>query len=85
MFNFEKSVFNHLEPKTIQNRTLTGEMFLKLTYEYVDAINTGGIPQILTSIERVISSETRKIVETTKAIYEKKVILFKKKNLLLLL
>lgn len=62
-----------MQPKTIQGRTLSGEMFLKLTYEYVDAINNGGVPQILTSIERVISSETRKIVETTKAFYEKKV------------
>ena len=57
----------------IQNRVLTGEMFLKLSYEYVESINNGGVPQILTSIERVISSETRKIVETTKSYYDKKV------------
>lgn len=48
-------------------------MFLKLTCEYLEAINNGGIPQILTSIERVISTETRKIVETAQAFYDKRV------------
>lgn len=28
-------------------------MFLKLAYEYVEAINSNSIPQILTSFERV--------------------------------
>lgn len=54
-------------------KPLSGEMFLKLTCEYVEAINNGGIPQILTSIERVISTEIRKIVETTQSFYYKKV------------
>ena len=48
-------------------------MFLNLTCEYVEAINNGGIPQILTSIERVISSETRKIMENCNSEYEKQV------------
>lgn len=57
----------------INNKTLTGEMFLKLTFEYVEAINNGGVPQILTSVERVISSEIRKIMENCKAEYDKQV------------
>lgn len=48
-------------------------MFLKLTFEYIEAINNGGVPQILTSVERVISSEIRKVMETCKAEYDKQV------------
>jgi len=31
--------------------------------EYLDAINSGGVPTISSSIERVISTEIRKVVE----------------------
>jgi hypothetical protein len=30
-------------------------MFVKLSLEYVEAINSGGVPQVLTSLERVIA------------------------------
>ena len=50
-------------------------MFLKISYEYIEAINNGGIPQILSSLERVISTEARKILEDLKNEYEKKVYL----------
>lgn len=73
VYDFENKVFQNLQAKIIQNKTLTGEMFLNLTCEYVEAINNGGIPQILTSIERVISSETRKIMENCNSEYEKQV------------
>ena len=73
MYDFENKVFQNLQPKMIKNKTLTGEMFLKLTFEYLEAINNGGVPQILTSVERVISSEIRKIMETCKAEYDKQV------------
>lgn len=46
-------------------------MFLKLAYEYIDAINNGGVPEILSSLERVISSETRKVIEDLKSEYDK--------------
>ena len=42
-------------------------MFLKITLEYVDTINNGGIPQILTSLDRVILQEVRNIVEELKS------------------
>lgn len=29
-------------------------MFLKLSLEYIESINSGGIPQVLTSLDRVI-------------------------------
>ena len=40
-------------PKIIQNKILTGELFLNLSLEYIYAINDGGIPAILPLSERV--------------------------------
>jgi predicted transcriptional regulator with HTH domain len=50
-------------------------MFLKLTLEYVEAINSGGIPQILTSLDRVIQQEARKVLEDLKNLYQSRVAL----------
>jgi hypothetical protein len=48
-------------------------MFLKLTFEYLDAINNGGVPEILSSLERVISTEARKVIEDLKYEYDRMV------------
>jgi hypothetical protein len=37
-------VFSGIRPKTVNNTLLTSEMFIKLALEYIDAINSGGIP-----------------------------------------
>lgn len=44
VYDFEKHVAKTIQPKMINNTTLTADMFLKLSLEYVDAINSGGIP-----------------------------------------
>ena len=56
MNNFEKKVLGNIRPKIINNKVLTGKMFMGLAIEYLQAINTGGIPNILNSLESVISS-----------------------------
>jgi len=56
-------VLTNIRPKIIQGKALTGEMFLNLTNSYVQALNSGGVPQILTSMERVVSSEMKKIYD----------------------
>jgi hypothetical protein len=58
------NVMASIRPKIIQGKPLTGEMLLNLTKNYLQAINTGGVPQILTSMERVISSEMKRIFDT---------------------
>lgn len=70
---FEKKVFKSIKPKMVNNTVVTSQMFLKLTLEYVEAINSGGIPQILTSLERVIQQEARKITEDMKNLYLHKI------------
>jgi hypothetical protein len=57
-------IIGNMRPKIIQGKPLTGEMFFNLVNNYLQAINSGGIPQIVTSMERVISSEMKKIFDT---------------------
>ena len=44
-------------------------MFVKLTLEYVEAINSGGVPQVLTSLDRVMQQEARSLLEDLKSLY----------------
>jgi len=46
-------------------------MYIKLVLEYLESINTGGIPTILSSLERVISTELRQTEEDCKNEYMK--------------
>lgn len=59
-----KRVLFNIRPKMINGKGLTGEMFLNLTYCYVEAINKGGVPEILTSLERVINNEVKKVYDS---------------------
>ena len=57
------NVLASIRPKIINGKPLTGEMLLNLLKNYLQAINTGGVPQILTSMERVISSEMKRVFD----------------------
>ncbi len=59
MQEFEQKVFTSIQPKTIAGKVLNGDMFISLTYDYLEAMNSGGVPEILNSLERVISHECR--------------------------
>ena len=60
-----------MRPKMINGKGLTGEMLLNLAQCYVESINKGGVPEILTSLERVINNESKKIYESTVKEYMK--------------
>ena len=55
------NVLASIRPKIINGKSLTGAMLLNLLKSYLQAINTGGVPQILTSMERVINSEMKRV------------------------
>ena len=69
MKNFERTFYSSLPPKTINNKPITGSIYLNLVYEYVNAMNSGGIPKIMTSLESVISAEIRKVCDNYKSTY----------------
>jgi hypothetical protein len=52
-----------MKPKIINGKTLTGNMLLNMTFEYVEALNNESAPNIYTSLERIIHAETRKVCE----------------------
>jgi hypothetical protein len=40
--------------KLIHGKPLTGDIYLNLVREYIDAMNHGRVPEVLTSLERVL-------------------------------
>lgn len=48
------SVFKNIKPKYINDKPLTGRMFLNLAQQYCGSLNNGDVPNILSSLERVI-------------------------------
>lgn len=55
------AIKKRLRPKQVNGKTLSANMFLQLTLEYVDAINSDETPTVLTAIDRVIQAEATKI------------------------
>ena len=53
---FVNTFFSNLPPKTINNKPITGGIYLNLAYEYVNAMNSGKIPKIMNSLEGVIAA-----------------------------
>ncbi len=69
MLEFEKRFFSTLPIKLINNKPINSDMFIALTYQYLESINGGKMPEILTSLERVIVTESRKVIESLQASY----------------
>lgn len=55
--------------KTIKGKPITAGIYLNLVREYIEAINTGKVPEILTSLERVLQSQARTITEEMRKKY----------------
>ena len=50
------SIKKRLRPKVVNGKTLNSSMFLSLTLEYIEAINSKETPTILTAIDKPIDS-----------------------------
>jgi hypothetical protein len=48
------NIKKRLRPKIVNGKTLNSSMFLSLTLEYIEAINSKETPTVLTAIDRVI-------------------------------
>jgi hypothetical protein len=62
-----------MKPKIINGKTLSGNMLLNMTFEYVEALNNESAPNIYSSLERIIHTETRKVCEDVLDDFYKKV------------
>jgi len=67
---FLQTVQNHLKPKLVGGKGVTGKILLDLAQSYVYAFNEGGCPEILPSLERAIAQEANIIVEQKLALYQ---------------
>lgn len=56
-------MFKDIKPKQFNGKVLSGEMYLKMVSEFLNVINSNGIPEIESSLERVMASEYNKIFE----------------------
>ena len=54
MNTFEKTFYQTLPVKLINGKPLTGDIYLNLVRQYLDAMNHGKVPEILTSLQRVL-------------------------------
>lgn len=63
MKQFERTFYETLPPKTINGKPLTADIYLNLIRQYIAAINSGKVPEVLTSLERVVESQARQLTE----------------------
>lgn len=56
MKDFERKFYETLPTKLINGKPLTGEIYLNLVREYLDAINHGKVPAVLDALGRVLES-----------------------------
>lgn len=61
VLDFLKSLRANLAPKAVNGKPLTGKMYLSLILEYVNTMNSGRVPAILNTFERIYENEMKAI------------------------
>eukprot|EP00742_Colponemidia_sp_Colp-10_P009471 GILJ01010327.1.p1 GENE.GILJ01010327.1~~GILJ01010327.1.p1 ORF type:complete len:919 (-),score=186.39 GILJ01010327.1:130-2637(-) len=64
------TVFRSVRPKMVRNRLLTGSMLVGLALEYVQALNGGSLPNILSAWDRVVAQQARRASEEAFRCYQ---------------
>ena len=63
------NIFRKIKPKQVKGKTVNGEMLLSLAEAYVEAINTGNLPNIESAWSYVCKAESQKAVEESTQSY----------------
>ena len=63
---FKHNISSHVKPKRFNDRILNGTAFVKLIKDILDAFNSQKIPEIASSVERIIESERREVLDQMK-------------------
>jgi hypothetical protein len=66
-----EKILTGVQPKRIMNQSVTGERFVMLLQNYVNAFNSGMAPEILGTWESIALLENQKIVKSELGNYEK--------------
>lgn len=70
VYVLREKVLLRIKPKSLNGKELNGEMFANLMGSYVNAMNSGVVPNIESSWSLVCKLQNKKIQEEAKAIYE---------------
>lgn len=63
---FRELIFANAKPKRYDNKLITGSMYIALIEEVLFAFNNNQIPEVSSSMERVLQQERTQILETVK-------------------
>lgn len=66
---FVNKVFSGVRPKSLMGRTLNGEMLTTLIQSYVDALNSGGVPEITSAWSRVVATQCQEALTNAIVVY----------------
>lgn len=64
-------MFARLQPKRFGDRLLDGPSFAKLIKDVLDAFNSKKVPELVSSVERIIEQERRDSMENLKQFIDK--------------
>ena len=62
-------ISKNVRPKTVLGRTINGDMFCSLLDSYVEAMNSGGAPEIKSAWSRVVSNQCAEVKTQALDIY----------------
>ena len=71
MNNLRQRIFKRVKPKVLNNRFITGEMFLELCFAYTEAINKGSVPCIESAWTYLCQNECHRAMQDSILNYEK--------------
>jgi len=57
-------IYSKAKPKIINSKSLNSSMFLGLSLEYIEAINSETTPTMVTALDRVVYAESNKIMDS---------------------
>ncbi|CAD8091386.1 unnamed protein product [Paramecium sonneborni] len=70
VINLRKKILNRIRPKTMNGKTLSGQMYCDLIKSYVTAINNGAVPAIESAWTYICKNECQKAVAEAFETYE---------------
>lgn len=62
--SFKERVMGHLKPKRFNNKILNGSSFARLIDEILAAFNDNKVPEIVSSVERIMQEEQKELLVT---------------------
>jgi len=70
--NLRKRIFKKVKPKSLNGRLLNGSMLVEITKAYIQAINSGSVPNIESAWTYLCKMESQKALEDSLSFVDKK-------------